>query len=304
MLDKPVQPANCVLALAIPLTKDAFLRDLCSNDKDYGKSIARRNEGANDDYLWEEYRAVAELTIRISDEVERAGAIVCRRTGIDDLRQLFQTFDVVSLLAHWRFHNIRPDDIYDVIGLLQRVRESEGELFEFLRNTFRQSRPDLLCALSGNELELATLRKEVAEVLNTLTEPARMFYESPPQSRADDNAALEPPFRLTSVLIEGTFREYIKPQGVVELCDGLHSARAFVDSIPVNYRGIIHLLMCNSVVIGEEIKKRSKQCTVIRSEKSSTPLFKLLLYKRIIFALARKPAPYVYELNRIRKELI
>jgi 2-keto-3-deoxy-6-phosphogluconate aldolase len=126
------KPHQCALALAIPLNRDDFLMSLdLSTDKDFVKSLARRNSALTEDALWEiVYADTVKTVISVAQAVSAKGVTVITNATLSDVRELFQKFRVVTLVAHWRAAKFYPADFLNPNQLIQALAQPSTPLIK------------------------------------------------------------------------------------------------------------------------------------------------------------------------------
>jgi hypothetical protein len=297
-----VTPADCALALAIPLTRTAFLGDLDSaSTLDFARSVARRCPATRREALWEDhYRPIAAIALQVSDTVERQGVTVDRETTLETLRALFARHAVVTVIAHWKFPGIEAADVLDPGEILRRIRSSPSPVARHLRDCLSRTDAALLATSDDVVADRATL----AAALDAALEPTRAFYQRRVAGpRAED--LLAPPLRLTRAALEEELAGALRPGRSVELRDDLWPVADVVDAVPLHFDGVIDLTVCNSVILGEAIKRSRRRCLVAVNERPATLPFRLVRYKYIILELARSGGRYtdiMLDLNRALRE--
>jgi hypothetical protein len=295
-----VTPADCALAIAVPLAGEQFLEDLYNPSKDYANAIARANAGISHDYLWSGmYRPTAEFIERICTEVASLGVRVCRACSLEDFAELLSASRVVTLVAHWRFEDILPEDLLDVVAIARRLQWPDTELLCLVHEQIDGGilSQIFVSAAGGEDL----LRKCVTSLLNGLIKPTRDYYETglDQNVKVIDGIAV-PPLRLTRTQLEEVFVNELATSRPIEFCDGLHSVGEFLDAIPPAYHGVIDLSVCNSSVLAASIKRRYRHCTVVSNKMAATPLLKLTRYRLVIHKLARGAEPFIDALIHVQ----
>jgi hypothetical protein len=287
MPERRVTPGDCALALAIPLTEGDFLADLRPDSPhDFAKSVWRATPRVRAEALFElSYGHLAGLARSVKDDVSARGVTVAPAATLDDLRGLLARFPVVTIVAHWRFPLFTPGDLIDAPRLLSHLKEPRSLVQRCLRDHLRERRPELLDPTSARDLDQGLLRTDLAGELNTMLAPARAHYTGgDPSAQA---VASSPPLRLTRILLEEAFPEEIRGGAAFELRDGLHSAAAIIDAVPERFDGVIDLSVCNSIVLGEAIKRRRRECLIITNARPALPEIRLIRYQFVIRELAQ-----------------
>jgi hypothetical protein len=60
-----------------------------------------------------------------------------------------------------------------------------------------------------------------------------------------------------------------------------------IDAVPERFDGIIDLSVCNSIVLGEAIKRRRPECLIITNVRPASPALRLVRYQFIIREIAQ-----------------
>lgn len=302
-----VTPRDCALALAIPLTCQQFLDDLAHPEsKDYASHVKRINEqkSVDEEYYWNEvYGPLARNVTKICNEVEELDVTVNRRLRLADLTDLLGRFRVVTLVAHWRFTRIRPEDILDVFSFLEALQAPQSRVQQSLLQAFTERSPQLLNgSLSG--YTSTELQEKVAETINSVIAAAHALYRTggakggAPVSD-DEGLDVRPLDRLTRVAVEQAFPSYIVPGRAIEFSEGMYSVEEILNVIPYSFSGLLDLTVCNSVIIGEVIKNYRPDCRVAVNRYPAELYVRMALYKQAITLLSRHPAPYMDVLTKI-----
>src|SRR5262245_12777138 len=111
-MESAISPADCALAVALPLTEQRFLRDAAAPDKDFARSVIATS-GRSPLEAWTELYApkVVALYERVAARVRRLGATVASDVTAAALHELLGQFSVVSLFAHAMAAPVRSGDI-------------------------------------------------------------------------------------------------------------------------------------------------------------------------------------------------
>jgi hypothetical protein len=171
-----VIPADCVLTVAVPHTREQFLSDLLAPFKDFVRSIASGHPGTSADFLWSEYRPTAEFIERVGKEVASLRVRVHYACRLEDLAALFPTCKVLTLVAHLHFEEIRAEEVLDPVGIARRLREPDTEVCRLLReNIGNDALSRLHCSGAGTT---KSLREEIAGLLNRIIDRGREPVET------------------------------------------------------------------------------------------------------------------------------
>jgi hypothetical protein len=287
-----VTPAECALAVALPLTRDEFIRDATSPDKDFVKSVVH-GSGRDLKAAWDElYRPkVVDLCMRVMERSRALGATVVTRVTTASLRALLARFPVVSLFAHSLSPPVHPVDVVQPRAILDSLGKGEVVVARQLRDTF-------VGQTWARDEE--SLRRQIAMRLEELLEKARAWYAS--TVRADDRGRPEP--YLNRVMLEDCFGPAMRRAPLLELSDGIKTMDELSCALPPGFAGVLDLAACNSVALGEAVKARQPACLVIENMFLARVDVRLVRYALVLNHLARRPAQYTEALTEITRTLI
>src|SRR3954447_6120255 len=172
-----VRPRDCALAVALPLTRDRFLSGLREPERydyaPYVRSLYPFGGAANDFYWSVIYEPFATAMARRCEAVERLGVAVVAPAPLADLESLMQSYSVVTLVSHWRFRAVKPDDILDAGAVAARLLNPETQLQHAFRRELERRNP-LLFTARHQLIDSATL----AAVFNDLLREEHAKYAS------------------------------------------------------------------------------------------------------------------------------
>jgi len=294
-----VTPRECALALAIPLTKSAFLADLHRpHVRDFGASVQRQLSRASEQQLWNDQQPLAAAAVRISKEVERLGVTVCRDAALSDFARLCRSFDVVTLVTNWRCPPVRADDILEPVEILDAVRRvrSYSRIYSALHDRLAIAHPDLL--EPGLVPPAEVLRLILSEQINCLVSTAHQGFEIstgdavPPPIIESDDAPTRADFELA-------FPAALRAGSAIDFGDDRYTAAEFIDAIPEYFSGTLDLTVRYSPLSAESIKRRRKNCSVIADRRYQGRSVRLSRYRLIIGELARQPGDYIDTVYRV-----
>jgi hypothetical protein len=312
-----VGPRHCALALAIPLTREAFEEDLAHPEQwDYAASVLRRNRGLLPSRVWDAcYAPLARWAGRIGDQVERLGVTVHRALRLADLTGLLARFKVVTLVAHWRCPPVVAADIRDPGELMRLARSARpGEFVrEAVKEWFGRRCPELLDPDALRRLPPESVRDRVACQLDGLVAPAHAAIgrhahegggengEARPRPREAEAVAHTPCGTLTRVDLEQSFPpEALAPGRAVEFRDGLRTAAEVTSALPEGFTGVLDLTVCNSMLLGQVVRRGRPHCLVCTNRYLTTTDSRLLLYKLVVTRLAHGPMRFIDAVEWVR----
>ncbi|XXX76130.1 hypothetical protein WMF30_51625 [Sorangium sp. So ce134] len=292
MPERPVKPSDCALAICIPLTEGAFFADLDpASPKDFVKTRAAAHPGITPAARWEDYRPLAQTVRQLQRELAPYEVTFAPYTTLESFRELLRWHAVVTLVAHWRFVPFEAGDIVDVAGLARKLAAPRTPIQRWIAGELaRRGRRDLLAAGDPSGGELHALRDAMGAELRSLLDAGHAIYHpqatrsgQPPAPGAGGGDA---PERLTRAALESEFPAEIRPGAAVEFYDGLRTIDAIVSAIPEGFDGVLDLTICNSILLGEAIKRRRSGFLIICNQRRTAIQARLIRYKYIIKALA------------------
>jgi hypothetical protein len=302
-IQPPVNPSECALAIGVPITREAFLRDLGSPDlKDYASHFKRVNYIAkvSDEYFGNLFEASAKVARRVCDEVEALGVHVVRAADLRQLSDLLVRFKVVTLVTHWRFMKLLPEDILGVHQLWESLSTPTGRVQSAVAQAVSKEDPTLLEATQAPYVESDDFRLRLANALTSVVVASHCAYKTSNKNTGAEtvsapNGTLE---RLTRVELEQSFAGLIAPGKSVEFSDCMRGVSEIVDCVPTTFDGLLDLTSCNSVILGKAIKASRPNCVVAMNRYETSLHVRMPLYKLVIEDLARNPALYADTLAR------
>jgi hypothetical protein len=295
------------MAIAVPLTRGQFISDLARPDlKDYATHVRRANhlDGASEEYYSDLFERSAKVARRVCDEVEAMGVTVRRAAKPHDLTDLLQNFKVVTLVTHWRFTRLLPEDIIDVHGLLHALAVPEGHVQEAVRRAILARGPELLDEEMVFNAQTADLRERLASTLSAIAAASHALYgaTSDDLPSAGNGASPNTIERLTRSDLEQAFPGLIAFGRSVEFSDGMRSIQEVVEAVPNGFNGMLDLTTCNSVILGKAIKARHPYCLVAMNRYATALHVRMAIYKLVIEDLARRASPFADALSRFHKD--
>lgn len=293
-MTNPVAPSDCALAVGLPLTRDEFMRGLTS-DRDFSRHVKRTNfrHGLSEEYYWEEvYGPVTETMRRVCNRVEKAGVAVRQSLTLGNLAELVRAYRVVTLVGHWRFMALVPEDLLDTCRIFEALRSPEGVLCEAIAAAVRRRSTEVW--KEGHPGSPGILLAS----LNEMIRDAHLWYQ-----RGGGALAREPTEedlqRLTRPALEQAFPTLIRQGLAIELSDGMHTIGEIVDAIPAAFDGLLDLTICNSVILGAAIKRARPGCTAAVSRYSVEIAVRTALYGLIIEELRRGGLSFMDAMVRV-----
>jgi hypothetical protein len=287
----------------VPLTREQFLCDLSRPDlKDFASHVKRGNlrGGASDEYYSDLYERSASVARRVCDEVESLDVTVRRAARLSEFTELLRNFKVVTLVTHWRFTRLSPDDILDPRALWRALAAPEGHVQQAVARSVSRSDPELLAQEETGRARDSSLRERLATTLNSIAAAAHALYGGPNSAVLTDLQGASPGVieRLTRVELEQAFPGLIAFGKSVEFSEGMLAVQNVADAVPHGFDGVLDLTMCNSVILGKAIKAKHPDCLVAMNRYAIDLYVGMPIYKLVIEDLARRPAPFTDTLSK------
>ena len=296
------KPHQCALALAIPLTRNNFSLGLDLNaKKDFIKSLARRNVALTQDALWETvYAPTVKIVASVAQAVSAKGVTVITNATLSDVRDLFQQFRVVTLIAHWRSARFYPSDFLNPNQLIKALEQPTTPLMESFVSLLPLNWISTIQELEADDDVTQILPKTLAKEFNGFLTSFKLHPDLVP-SQTHQTTTCDTDYQkyLNRIALDDIFGDFILPGNRIEFFDDLHPIVDFVTAIPQSYVGLIDFTVCNSVLIGNAMK-RQRRCIIIVNKELATLELRMVIYKGIIELLSRLDIDYMGAAAMIR----
>jgi len=307
VINKVVGPCDCALAFAIPLKREDFLRDLePTSGKDFVQSFAGGRTGVLPEVLWDSvYRPQAEIALGVASEVSRLYDVkISYEVKLPLLSTLLNSAEVVALVAHWRDATLKLSDFIEVASFVNKLTGGNNEVARKLRDWLSKSFIEQLNAFDTSESSQKKLKTMLAERLNLAMKELQLYRRDLLPGDVAHPDSLTYRLYLNRLALEEAFAGDLIHGNRLELIDGLHSIAEVVEQVPNGYARILDLTSCNSLILGEGIKRPRRDCVVLTNEGKARLDFRVLFFKGVMEELHRQRAPYVDTVLRLRKQLL
>jgi hypothetical protein len=294
-MERAVTPADCALAVALPLTFEEFEADAGSPERDFIRSVLDGSGRSLRD-TWDEVYApkVVDICERVAAKARALGGTVVTRTTAGLLRELLAKFPVVCLIAHSIQAPVEAEDVLRP-DAIQRTIEAGGSLLA------RHLRSRLDTAAHASAPGRAWLTHEqIAALLDESLAATRAFMAS--TVRRD--AAARQELHVDRVMLEDCFGDALRRGRVLEVRDGMLTMDDLLAEIPLEFAGVLDLSVCNSIVLGESIKRRRDRCLVVENTFLARVDLRFVRYALALTVLARRPARYTDALLELSRDLM
>ena len=276
------RPRDCALLVTVPSTREEFFHDYRTGT-DFVECFIRESRAATADAGWEGYQRYASLARHVMSRVKKRGVNVIERATLAGLHGTLAAYPVTTLVAHWRSARFRTYDIVEV----RRVREylREAGLSQNARDG-GDDRDDLCSALNFLLDEGSTARG-AEEMMSAGALSAQQFrwYEKRDAIKAS---------------LPGAFRG----GAAVEFVGGFRTMAEITYGITPFYAGILDLTVCQSVLLGEMVRRRCPKSLALTSADTTSMDFRLAAYHQVIEILALAPRPFEDVVIDVRKAIM
>jgi len=275
--ESAVSPRDCALLNAAPLDRESFLADLNNSGKELARHVASELGNLPEDASWRLYEPHAQLGLEVCERAGKMDATVIQTATLADFHRVALIMPVTALFAHWRGARFKADDIVDPAAAIEYLR---------LRGH---------AGLGTNQ--------SLADALNSVIDEIRNDEEIVDGTRggavASEYSDLEARLRLDRELGGA-----VRGGAAVEFAAGFQPIAEIVAGLPVDLSGILDLTVCRSVVLGEEIKRRCRDCIVHKNAGSTSMSFRFGVFAQVLEVLRSEPQPYTDAVYKVRNGLI
>ncbi|HKV91283.1 MAG TPA: hypothetical protein VJW20_01910 [Candidatus Angelobacter sp.] len=288
-------PRDCALLIAVPVTREKFLADLePGHDGDFIQAFCRKQR-LGPDGLWSAYEPVASLTLDVGSEAHRRGVTVMYDATLSEFAERIPRAKVITLVAHWRSAWFREREFKNAGNLkdcqLQQLEQATHvswllpaaelarRLNDFLLEGMEPAAKDALMAQAQSSEE-----PDGETRWGALTRGIRAIHQK--------RLALE---KLAPGFFNGG--------SAVEFADRMCSVEEVVRAVPADFSGVMDLTICNSILLGEEIRRKCAHAVVMMNAAEASLDFRMALYRQIIRTLAKTPQSFTEAGLQTRKRL-
>ena len=225
------------------------------------------------------------------------------RCHLADLPGLFER-EVVTLVAHWRSWRVLPRDLRDVPGLARRLTDPHDPASARVRE---QLPPDVMDRVRADHPTEGRpddpLAVAIAGAFNAVIDGGWLGPGAPtapaPADRAQSGQDL---LRRTHnrSLLDRAFDGLLTPGNRIELAGGMHPVDDIIRAIPASFTGFIDLTVCNSVLLGEAIKRERPGCLVVMNLNPTNFDLRIVVYRHLIRYLSRFRKNYLDAVSDLR----
>lgn len=298
------RPTDCAMAIALPLSRRAFMRDLNSTN---GRDLPRRQlgkvPGSTKREGWHRYRPVVKTARDVIRCVRRLGVEVVLDATVDNFADLLRRRRAVTFFSHHPFLFIKSEDILDASVLARHLsddltlspRDGAEHLRQYVARVWHRQG-------SGQSARADTL----AAALNGLIARDADFWGVQARGSPADDDEREPLVRVTRLDLELAYGGLIAEKSMVDFGDGVQPIRRLIGAVPSGFDGTLDLITCHSINAGEIIR-RQRACgpnAKIATAKAPVVIrYALEFYRMIINELSCTETCYLEANTEVRWHL-
>ena len=280
VLEAPARPRDCALLVSVPTTREEFFHD-CNSGADFVETYTRQSRGTTPNDGWEAYQPYASLARHVIARAKKYGVTVFERATLDQLHRVLPAYAVTTLVAHWRSARFRPPDIVDCVKVSA-----------------------YLAGLTTDPGNRSYERKQICSALNSILDEGRTAILSNQPMSHGGLSAQQFRWYEKRATIEATLPGSLRGGAAVEFCGGFRTISEITGGISPDYSGTLDLTVCQSVLLGELVKRRCQKALVLTTAETTSMDFRFALYHQVIEILARSPRPFEDAVIDVRKAFI
>ena len=108
-------------------------------------------------------------------------------------------------------------------------------------------------------------------------------------------------FNQFSIVTLVAHSKFVEDKPVIEFSDGLHTTPELIQSIPIDFSGLLDLTICHSVIPAADIRSE-RRCLVAGNRKPAELRSRMYLYGLEIELLAKNPRPFVDVIKEVHSK--
>jgi hypothetical protein len=278
------------LAIAVPLTRDALAAAIArGGETSFAAQFAAVSRTGGLDAAWRAYEPEATLAAAVVNDAEAAGITVVPDVTLARWLELLATFRTVTLVAHWRSSAFEAADLLDLDALWRDVADEGSPLWRCLREfDDRLEQPD---------------GYDAAALAGWLT--AALVPDVEDDGRRDEVhlVEIEREMYRRRCALEAACPGVFGGGAAIEFSDGFQRVDEIVGGLRADLRALVDLTVCNSVLLGEEIRRKCRHCVVMVNGGAASLSFRLALYRQAIWLMKQIRRSYPDSMMRLRQYL-
>lgn len=294
-------PADCAIAVAIPLSGNEWLREYAAGTAREYARFYRDGLGVSRlpprDTAVTYERLEAGPIRRCLDETSRLGATVIPNCGVTELQAAARKHHVVVLVAHWRSGLLYADQVTNWDAFLDLLKSDTSTIMTRLRAGIGSCERHIPGARAGDPGARAALLAALNEAIgcerlavspnpNELTWPRAFILD-------ENRTALN---QCCAGCLDAT--------SGVELADDTHPAEDVAAAVGAMFSGELDFTVCFSAVLGERVKAVATRARIMTNREMTTPRIRLPFVRETIRVLHSRPGSYIDTAREIRNAFL
>jgi hypothetical protein len=266
-----IATGDVALALTLPCDEVEF-RDLASlgGESDFYSRLAEGNGGTNIGAAWSYYEkafgAFARDTVAYLRELR---VTVVTRANAETISEVLRRFKVVGLMAHHPSKRFEVEDFLDLRSLADAIDGRNDSGTRVLREIMGHR-----YAARDFARECNRLLEESATAYDALAENRRVATESSP-------------FAFSRLWFEEQFPGLVRQSPCIELWKEELTIDGFLALFPESYAGALDLMVCNSILHTEALKKRHPRALIAANAAQARAAARLARFASMMAVLSR-----------------
>lgn len=270
-----VSPPDCALLLGIPLEEASFRAKYNrAIEGNFAQSVAVGDAS----HAWRAYSVLAVRFQQFVNEVEALGVQVHCTLTEQTLAECVRC-RVVTIASQGRSAEFMPADIVDCAALDRELLSTEHTL-EFAAHFDPSMLAQERLANHLNEILYAKMQP-IGDGLGASTRKQLEFI----RCRAE---------------LEAMYPTAFCGGAGIEFSDGFRELAAVAAIFPPGFDGVVDLTVCNSLVLGEMIRRRCPNALAIAMGDKTRPHLRFPLYLAVMRLLERHPDSYENAMTRLQ----
>jgi hypothetical protein len=282
----PTPPRVCGLAIALPVDLAAIAAALDGGP--FADYVGRATSLGSPQCIWQHgFDRVAKGARALAREASGLGVSVVENACLSDLRRLFSTCAVVTIIAHWRGPDISRGDIgVEAAAIIDRMANERSETTDLLRAGLP---PDWRETIE-REAAPSARSSRLAELLDGRLRRPPPIVPPPDGVKWDmDPISL---WHFNREALESWWPEAFVPGNQLELADGLQTPERIATCVPKAWSGIADMSNCQSAQLIEWVKQGRGDRLVLANEQETNPLSRMAMLSAIYSLLVEGSRNY------------
>jgi hypothetical protein len=147
-------------------------------------------------------------------------------------------------------------------------------------------------------------RERLCSALNSLLDEGRTSAGADSPMGHGGLSALQFRWYERRAIVEASMPGAFRGGAAVEFAGGFRTIEEIAGAISPSYAGTLDLTICQSVLLGETIRRKCGKCLVLTSAETTSMDFRFAVYHQVIEILARSSRPFEDVVIDVRKTLV